>query len=84
HAVAYDPASDPMVRWAEPVLDRLSPEGVSVVLDAGCGTGRVTERLLERRSADDGSALVRAVAAALPELVVDDVTLDIVATRGGG
>lgn len=60
-AATYDRISDPMVRWAEPVLDRLRPDGVGIVLDAGCGTGRVTEHLLERLPeasviAVDGSA----------------------------
>jgi trans-aconitate 2-methyltransferase len=40
--------SDPQVRWAQPVLDRLELRGDERVLDAGCGTGRVTEQLLER------------------------------------
>ena len=47
-AASYDRVSDPQVRWAGPVLDRLRPDGVDVVLDAGCGTGRVTESLLGR------------------------------------
>jgi trans-aconitate 2-methyltransferase len=47
-AESYDRISDPQVRWASPVLDRLRPEGVDVVVDAGCGTGRVTEMLLDR------------------------------------
>lgn len=47
-AATYDRVSDPQVRWAGPVLDRLRPVGAGVVLDAGCGTGRVTESLLAR------------------------------------
>lgn len=37
-----------MTRWGSAVLDRLPLEGDETVLDAGCGSGRVTEQLLER------------------------------------
>ena len=37
-----------MARWGEAVLQRLVLRGDERVLDAGCGSGRVTERLLER------------------------------------
>ena len=37
-----------MTRWGSAVLDRLPLEGHETVLDAGCGSGRVTEALLER------------------------------------
>jgi trans-aconitate 2-methyltransferase len=37
-----------MARWGSAVLDRLPLEGDETVLDAGCGSGRVTEELLER------------------------------------
>jgi trans-aconitate 2-methyltransferase len=47
-AATYDRISDPMARWGTTVLDRLVLRGDERVLDAGCGTGRVTERLLER------------------------------------
>ncbi len=47
-AASYDQVSDPQARWATPVLDRLATEGVARVLDAGCGSGRVTEALLDR------------------------------------
>ena len=47
-AAAYDRVADPMTRWGGAVLDRLSLEGDELVLDAGCGTGRVTESLAER------------------------------------
>ncbi len=44
----YDRIADPMTRWGSGVLERLSLGGDETVLDAGCGSGRVTERLLER------------------------------------
>jgi trans-aconitate 2-methyltransferase len=47
-ARTYDRVSDPMTRWGQNVLARLEVEGDATVLDAGCGTGRVTEMLLER------------------------------------
>ncbi len=47
-ATAYDRISNPMARWGANVLDRLELIGDETVLDAGCGSGRVTERLLER------------------------------------
>ena len=47
-AATYDRVSDPMTRWGTSVLDRLPLEGDEAVLDAGCGTGRVTEMLVER------------------------------------
>ena len=37
-----------MTRWGSAVLERLPLDGSERVLDAGCGTGRVTEQLLER------------------------------------
>ena len=37
-----------MTRWGSDVLGRLPLRGDETVLDAGCGSGRVTERLVER------------------------------------
>jgi trans-aconitate 2-methyltransferase len=47
-AATYDRVSAPQVAWSEAILDRLELRGDEVVLDAGCGSGRVTELLLER------------------------------------
>jgi trans-aconitate 2-methyltransferase len=47
-ARTYDRIADPQTRWGTAVLDRLPLTGDERVLDAGCGTGRVTEQLAER------------------------------------
>jgi trans-aconitate 2-methyltransferase len=47
-AASYDRIADPMTRWGTVVQDRLPLRGDETVLDAGCGSGRVTERLLDR------------------------------------
>jgi trans-aconitate 2-methyltransferase len=47
-AATYDRVSAPQVEWAREVLDRLPLHGDETVLDAGCGSGRVTRMLLER------------------------------------
>jgi trans-aconitate 2-methyltransferase len=47
-AATYDRVASPMTRWGTDVLARLDLRGDETVLDAGCGTGRVTERLAER------------------------------------
>jgi trans-aconitate 2-methyltransferase len=48
NAASYDRVADPQVRWGAEVLERLELRGDERVLDAGCGTGRVTELLLAR------------------------------------
>src|SRR5829696_953681 len=48
NATSYDKVADPQTRWGAEVLERLPLNGDETVLDAGCGTGRVTELLLAR------------------------------------
>lgn len=48
NATKYDRVADPQTRWGAEVLERLPLEGDETILDAGCGTGRVTELLLDR------------------------------------
>ena len=43
---SYDRVSTPQARWGRAVLERLELSGDETVLDAGCGSGRVTEELL--------------------------------------
>ncbi|MCW2966899.1 MAG: Methyltransferase type 11 [Solirubrobacteraceae bacterium] len=64
---SYDRISAPMEQMALPVLERLPLDGHETVIDAGCGSGRVTEALLERLPrgrviAVDGSADMLAAA----------------------
>jgi trans-aconitate 2-methyltransferase len=47
-ASSYDRVADPQTRWGSDVLERLELSGAETVLDAGCGTGWVTELLLDR------------------------------------
>ncbi|MFL5775097.1 MAG: class I SAM-dependent methyltransferase [Chloroflexota bacterium] len=44
-AGSYDSVADPQTRWGAAVLQRLELRGDERVLDAGCGSGRVTELL---------------------------------------
>ena len=47
-ARTYDRISDPAAGWGARVLERLGLRGDEIVMDAGCGSGRVTRLLLER------------------------------------
>jgi trans-aconitate 2-methyltransferase len=47
-AKTYDAISDPQFNWGIEVLRRLELSGDEIVIDAGCGSGRVTEELIER------------------------------------
>ncbi len=61
NAVEYEEISTPQTRWGAGVLELLDLRGDEAAMDAGCGTGRVTELLLDRLPhgnvlAVDGSA----------------------------
>lgn len=66
-AETYDAVSDPQFNWGMEVLGRLELGGAEAALDAGCGSGRVSEQLLKRLPrgsllAVDGSAAMIAKA----------------------
>lgn len=73
-AGSYHRVSEPQLEWGRAVLERLAPKGDETVVDAGCGTGRVTRLLAERLPrgrivAVDGSvAMVQRAAAELADL----------------
>lgn len=48
NATSYHLVANPHVDWGKAVLERLPLRGDETVIDAGCGTGRLTELLLER------------------------------------
>lgn len=55
NAASYHTLSDPHVGWGDRTLARLPLRGDETVLDAGCGSGRITAMLLERLP--DGCAI---------------------------
>jgi trans-aconitate 2-methyltransferase len=93
-ASSYDRMSDPQLAMARDVIDRLDLRGDERVLDAGCGTGRVTEVLAGRVPngtviAVDGSAAmveqtrargIEAFTADLAELTLEEPVDAILST----
>ncbi len=47
-ATTYHRVSSPHVAWGQPIIDQLDLTGTETVIDAGCGTGRLTAQVLER------------------------------------
>jgi trans-aconitate 2-methyltransferase len=70
-AASYDRVSDPQFEWGREVLERLPLRGDEMVLDAGCGSGRVTQLLIDRLprgrviAVDAAPSMVEAARAAL-------------------
>lgn len=83
-AITYDRVARPQEEWARDVLDRLPLAGDETVLDAGCGTGRVTRQLLERLprgrviAVDSAPAMVKRARAELPADRVEVLQADLV------
>jgi trans-aconitate 2-methyltransferase len=65
-AAEYERLSAPMTSWGAGIVGRLDLGGDEAAIDAGCGTGRVTELLLERLprgsvlAVDSSAAMVEA------------------------
>jgi trans-aconitate 2-methyltransferase len=74
-AATYDRISAPQQVWAAEQLDRLALTGDEVVLDAGCGSGKVTAELVRRvprgrvYAVDAAPSMVRHTAQALGDRV---------------
>ena len=81
-AATYDRVSTPQVEWAEPVLARLPLRGDETVLDAGCGSGRVTRIAVDRvpRShvvaVDSAASMVEHARAAVFQADLTELELD--------
>ena len=69
-ADTYDRVADPQEAWAREILARAGFAPGSTVLDAGCGSGRVTKLLLEQGvrvvAVDADAAMVEKARATLP------------------
>ena len=74
-AATYDRISGPQQRWAAEQLDRLELAGDETVLDAGCGSGKITAELVRRvprgrvYAVDAAPSMVRHTAEALGDAV---------------
>jgi len=83
-AKTYDRVSAPQFEWGRDVLDRLVLEGYETVLDAGCGSGRITALLRERLpeghvvAVDASPSMVEKAREALGDERVDYVVTDLV------
>jgi trans-aconitate 2-methyltransferase len=87
NAATYDRVANDLTRWGGSVVSWLTLRGDERVLDAGCGSGRVTAQLLERLpsgyvvaldgSADMLSEAGRRLAAAVEERRVELIQADL-------
>src|SRR4051812_31953129 len=75
NAASYDRQSDPQLAMARDVIDRLDLRGDERVLDAGCGTGRVTQELLRRLP--DGHVVAVDGSAAMVEQAIERLGDDV-------
>jgi trans-aconitate 2-methyltransferase len=82
-AETYQRVAIPHAEWANAVLDRLALAGDETVLDAGCGSGRVTALVIERVprgrviAADGSASMIEAVRGMLrpgDEALLSDLT----------
>lgn len=82
-AATYDRVATPQEEWAREVLERLPLSGGETVLDAGCGSGRVTRLLLDRLpdgrviGVDASPSMIDAARAALPDPRLELVCADL-------
>jgi trans-aconitate 2-methyltransferase len=82
-ASTYDRVAAPQEEWAREVLGRLPLSGSETVLDAGCGSGRVTRLLLERVpggrviGVDASPSMIAAARSALPDERVTFICADL-------
>lgn len=78
---SYDRISGPMEALGRAVLSRLELAGDETVLDAGCGSGRITQALIERApeghvvAADASASMVAAARERLPGADVRQIDL---------
>jgi trans-aconitate 2-methyltransferase len=90
-AAGYDRLAAPQEQWGREVLERLPLVGDETVVDAGCGSGRVTRLLLDRLprgkviGVDGSPSMIEEARAALAgyggrvDLVLSDLTEFVVA-----
>jgi len=85
NATSYDSVSAPQQEWGAAVVERLELRGDETVLDAGAGTGRVTEMVLERLprgrviAVDASPSMVEKARERLPSDRVTVICSDLVA-----
>jgi len=73
NADTYEKVADPQAAWADEIIARSGIQPGDVVLDAGCGGGRVTRKLLELTpnviAVDADPNMVEKARASLPDSV---------------